>query len=35
MFDNALFNNDLSKYPISVVCADHVIDERIFEKGFQ
>ena len=34
MFDNAFFNNDLSKYPISVVCADHVIDERIFEKGF-
>ena len=34
MFNNPFFNDDLSVYPVSVVCADHVIDERVFEKGF-
>lgn len=33
-FDNPFFNEAIEKYPISVVCADNVVDERIFEKGF-
>jgi len=32
--NNPFFNEDVRNYPISVVCADNVIDARIFERGF-
>jgi len=34
LFNNPLFNEDVSEYPISVLCADNVVDKRVFEKGF-
>jgi len=34
LFNNPFFDDDVRGYPISVVCADHVVDERVFEKGF-
>ena len=33
-FNNPIFSDDLSGYPISIVCADNAVDERIFEKGY-
>ena len=34
LFNNPFFENDLSRLPISVVCVDNAVDQRIFEKGF-
>jgi len=34
LIDNPLFTEDLSNYPISSVCCDHIIDERIHKYSF-
>jgi sugar phosphate isomerase/epimerase len=33
-YDNSFFNEDLSKYAISAVCADNLVDDRIADRDF-